>query len=496
MKQSASVRISILELRQCPSAPAIEPFSRQLVLSSPRVDNCGAYSTVRKLYQPLFMDALGKRKKLIFIVVLVVLFFFRLAVGLSSEFRSDVGDERQIYLIGLKCYTTGTWPYFGPDVSSTIQIPGALQGLVVGLPFFVLPIPEAPFIFLNILSFLGLCFFAWYCTKRLPEIPRWFVWLWLLTVPWTLNLSTQVVNPSYVLAGSILFFVGAIETYPFLTKKVIPIKLANFMMGLSLFWIMQFHLSWVILLPYVLLSFYFQYKLDRRAFRAAAGWFIGGALITSSFLIPTFFKFGLAGGLGGTKEAVQINPDNLLRHLNIVEGVLGRFLSFASYELPRFIGGNTGARWTFVQENPWLAPFIVFLTVVGVLQPIAMLVLWFSKKHPHSDWKAIRLFTLATVILLYISFLFSIKAPLSHTFYVTFPVAILYSLYCWDKYLVRPFWRRFAAIVIACGIIFQLGLAIHNYSRISIYLDRKKISEAIKSNDYRLLDERRPGARY
>jgi hypothetical protein len=442
------------------------------------------------------MDAIGARKKLIFIVVMIVIFFFRLIVGLSSEFRRDVGDERQIYLIGLKCYTTGTWPYFGPDVSTTIQIPGALQGLAVGLPFFVLPIPEAPFILLNILSFLSLCFFAWYCTKRLPDIPQWFVWRWLLTVPWTLNLSTQVINPSYVLVGSILFFIGAIETYPFLTKKIIPIRLANFMMGLALFWIIQFHLSWVILLPYVLLSFYFQYKLDRRALLAASGWFICGALVTGSFLIPTFFKFGLTAGMGGTNEALQINPDNLLRHFNIVEGVLGRFLSFASYELPRFIGNHTGARMAFVRENLWLAPFIVFLTVVGVLQPIAMLIIWFSKKHQRSDWKAIRLFTLATVILLYISFLFSIKAPLSHTFYVTFPVAMLYSLYCWDKYLARPFWRKLAAIVIACGLVFQLGFAIHNYSRISIYLDRKKVSEAIKSNDYRLLDERRPGARY
>lgn len=108
------------------------------------------------------------RRNLISILALVLIFFFRLAFGLCSDFRADVGDERQIYLIGLKYYTTGQWPYFGPDVTNTIQIPGALQGLVVGLPFFVLPIPEAPYILLNILSFLSLCFFAWYCTKRLP----------------------------------------------------------------------------------------------------------------------------------------------------------------------------------------------------------------------------------------------------------------------------------------------------------------------------------------
>ncbi len=442
------------------------------------------------------MERLKTRKNLIFIVALILIFFFRLAYGLCLDFRSDVGDERQIYLIGLKYYATGEWPYFGPDVTDTIQIPGALQGLVVGLPLSVLPIPEAPYILLNILSFFSLGFFAWYCTKRLPDIPQWFVWSWLMTAPWALNLSTQVFNPSYVLMGSILFFVGAIETYPFLTKNLIPLNLANFMMGFALFWVMQFHLSWVILIPYILVSFYYQYKTNGRSVLISLAWFVGGASLTGSFLFPTYFKYGLAGGTGGTNEVARINLYNLLQHLNIVEGVLGRFLSFASFELPRFIGNNTATRLAFVKANSWLIPLVIFLLVVGILQPIAVFILWFSKNPRQGDWRAIKFLTLGTVVLLYISFLFSIKAPLSHTFYVTFPLSMLYSLYCWDKYLVTSRWRKFAAMIIICGIIFHLGLAIHNYSQISLYLDRHKITEAIKNNNYHLLDERRSGARY
>lgn len=441
------------------------------------------------------MEILRARKKPIFIIALILIFFFRLGFGLCSDFRSDVGDERQVYLIGLKYYTTGEWPYFGPDVTNAIQIPGALQGLVVGLPFFVLPLPESPYILLNILSFFSLCFFAWYCTKRLPDIPRWFVWSWLLTAPWTLNVSTQVYNPSYVLMGSILFFLGAIETYPFLTKNLIPLKLANFMMGLALFWVMQFHLSWVILVPYVLVSFYFQYKTDGSGVLPSVAWFTCGAIITGSFLIPTYLNYGLSG-MGGTGEVARINPRNLLEHLNIVEGVLGRFLSFASFELPRFIGNNTATRLAFVKASPWLIPLVIFLTPVGILQPIALLILWFSENHRQKDWKAIKFFTLWTVLLLYFSFLFSIKAPLSHTFYLTLPLSMLYSLYCWDRYLVKQRWRKFAATVIICGIIFHLGVAVHDYSRISIYIDRNKINEAIENKNYHSLDERRSGARY
>jgi len=435
-----------------------------------------------------------RTRKLIFFSLLLLAFLFRLFFGLCSQFQDE--DTKQIYLLGLKFYTTGAWPYFGPDVTSTIQIPGALQGLVVGLPFYVLPIPEAPYLLLNILSFSSLCFFAWYCSRRLPEIPKWFVWSWLLTAPWTLNLSTYIFNPSYVLPGAILFFVAAIETYPFLSHGLVPRRWANFMMGLGLFWIMQFHLSWVVLVPYALLSFYFQTRESGRRVFYSIVWFVAGAMITGSFLVPTFIKYGLAEGLGSTNESVGFNSENLWRQLNIVEGVLGRFLSFASFELPRFIGRNTAARLAFMREKPWLTPFVAFLTLMGILQCVALLVLWFKKEHAHKDWKAIKYFTLGTVVLLYFSFLFSMKPPHSHTFYVTFPVVMLYSLYCWSEFLTKRGWQKFAAVFIICGLVFDIGLAATSLKQVSIYVERPRVVEAIKAKDYRILGERRAGARY
>lgn len=441
------------------------------------------------------MEISRHRKKLFAIGSLLTLaFLFRLGFGLSSDFWNE--DEKQIYLIGLKFYTTGMWPYFGPDVTNTIQIPGALQGLMGGLPFYVLPVPEAPYVLLNLLSFASLCFFAWYCARRLPELPKWFVWAWLLTAPWTLNLSTHVLNPSYVLAGGILFFVGAIETYPFLTAKIVPLRWANVMMGAALLWVMQFHMSWVVLLPYVLVSFYYQHKTSGNKILVSLAWFFCGAMLTGIFLLPTYAQYGLTNGAGSTNEVVQFNQRNLIRHLNVVEGVLGRFLSFASFELARFIGGNTQARLAFIRRQIWLAPFIVFLGTVGILQPIALLVLWFKKKDETQHWRAIKYFTLATVCLLYVGFVFSFREPHSHTFYVTFPVAMLYSLYCWNGFLKDRRWRIFAAVFLVCGIIFHTGLAIDNFQRKSLYVDRQLPATALDSKDYRVLGERRVGSRY
>src|SRR5260370_15022568 len=180
-----------------------------------------------------------RRRRWLFVSLLVLVFLFRLGFGLSSEFWYE--DELQTFLIGLKFFSSGAWPYFGPDVTYQIQIPGALQGLVVGLPLYILPLVEAPFIVLNALSFGSLCLLAWYCVKRLPEIPAWLIWTWLMTAPWTLNFSTHIVNPSYVLPGMILFFVAALELCRLPSKGLIRPRRCGLIMGLAMCFAFQFH---------------------------------------------------------------------------------------------------------------------------------------------------------------------------------------------------------------------------------------------------------------
>ena len=112
------------------------------------------------------------------------------------------------------------------------------------------------------------------------------------------------------------------------------------------------------------------------------------------------------------------------------------------------------------------------------------------------DWKAVKYFTLGTVVLLYVFFLFSVKPPLSRSFYVVFNVAMLYGFYCWQEVLKKTAWRKFAALFITCAVVFEAGLAINNYSRVSLYVEPSKIVEAIKTSNYHLVGERRDGTRY
>src|SRR6476660_283543 len=93
-------------------------------------------------------------------LLLCACFVFRLLFGLTREFFFE--DETQIFLMGLRHYATGAWPYFGADVVWTkSEIPGALQPLLVSIPLWIVPIPEAPFVLLNVLSMAGLSAMAW-----------------------------------------------------------------------------------------------------------------------------------------------------------------------------------------------------------------------------------------------------------------------------------------------------------------------------------------------
>ena len=217
-----------------------------------------------------------------------------------------------------------------------------------------------------------------------------------------------------------------------------------------------------------------------------------GALVTGSLLLPTYFKYGFRQGAGGTNSAITLNTENI----TALWGILIRLLSFASFEVPRLLGPHTIQRITLLKDEPWLIPFAAFLFVVGTAQVVVLIVSWFMRDPEHADWKAIKYLLLFNVLMVYASFQFSIKPPQSNHLYVTLPIPMIYSLYCWNRILRSRRWQTFAKVFIVCGIIFHVGLAASNFRHVSIYLERQKIVEAIKANDYRILGERRPGSRY
>jgi hypothetical protein len=423
-------------------------------------------------------------------LLLIAAFSFRLALGLASEFWSE--DETQIYLLGLRYYSTGAWPYFGPDVVWTgTQIPGALQGLLVGLPLRLLPLPEAPFILLNLISLAGLGLLAVFVRWRLPELPGWFVWGSLLTLPWTLNFSTHIVNPSYVLAGSVVFFVGAFEALPSLRREFLPRPAAHFMMGFGLLWVAQLHLSWVLLLPFILYALTARAREGARALLMAALGTAAGAALPGSLLLPTLVGHGLLWGAGGIGQNVRLrflSPGALLT-------IAAQFLSFASFEVNRFLGLSAARRLILLAQNPWLFPLTLVVGLVGVVQPLVLVWLGFRGRSSHPEWTSLRNLTAATPLLVYFSYFLAVKEPWAHAFYVVCPVALVYAFYCWSFLLAHRSWRRAAAALLLTGVLFQAALVLARAPERSLYKNRRVVAEAIRHRNPEMLGHRRPFAR-
>ncbi len=442
-----------------------------------------------------------------FLGLFLFLFAFRTAFGLSTEFMEI--DRLQTYLIGLKWYGAGGWPYFGPDLvflnTFRTQIPGALEPLLVGGPFYLLPIPEAPYLLLNLLSLSAIALLSWYLSRRVGGIPFLFIFTWISVLPWTLNQSTWVLNPSYLLFGSVLFWIGAMETLPALSIGFLSLPMAVACMGFGIFWDMQFHFSWILLAPYIPIACFFHCKrAGWRSILKLGLFLLAGAALPVSLILPTVFRYGWHILLTGESTFVLFNIQNILAFLTM----LARYLSLACYEIPQFIGHHTKDRWEFLTVlDPWLFPFAMFLLVVGWIQPFILLVTgfiqpltaYFKKRLP----EALRpgeapLFLLAgsAFLLYYLSFWFTRKEPFAHISYVYFPLVTVFSFYVWARLAKKTFWRKFGIVCLVVNLFMQAGLTLYWIPHRSLYLNRDQVVKAIQEKDYHILGERRPGSIY
>jgi hypothetical protein len=427
-----------------------------------------------------------RRASVALAAMLSCFFLFRLLFGLGSEFWFP--DERQIYLIGLKFFTTHAWPFFGPDVvyNNGSQIPGALQSLLVALPLFAFPVPEAPFVLLNILSFLGLVVLAVYCSRLFPGIPSWFIWTWVMTAPWAMNYSTHIINPSYVLFGSALFFVGFFELMPGLGRGVFSARLSAFLLGFALLWVFQLHLSWVLLAPFLLAVLVARLKADPKGLPALLLFFLLGCLPMFLLILPTFLEYGFAAGMGGTGGNVRFRWESLGNILT----VLARFLSFGSAEITRFLGPSNAARMEFFRQHLWVVPFAAVAIAAGVCQVLWMIARFFTRE-PDPAFRRLRWIVLGAVAVTWLSFVFSVKGPSSHAFYVLFPLAMIYSFYSVRDLFKGKRWSRIAVLFLVCNLAVTAGIGVRNYADRSLYKDRQTAVKAIGQRNYHLLGERR-----
>lgn len=426
-----------------------------------------------------------RRQRLaLWVVALVAAFAFRLVYGLTRELFFE--DETQIFLMGLRYYATGAWPYFGADVVWTkSEIPGALQALLVGVPFKIVPVPEAPYVLVNVLSMAALAAFAWYVKARLPQLPTWLVWTWLMTLPWTLEFSAHIINPSYLLAPAIAFFIGFFEAAPRFRLGKIPLAVAFGLMGAAIAWVVQIHMSWPLLLPYAALAWLAGRDLGPRSMVSNALAFVAGFLIIAAVLFPTIAAYGLNFG-GGTLRNLRLHPVNPW----IAVTTLARIFSFASLEIWRFIATDDGKRLMVLLRHLWIVPLAVIVWLAGLWQPIWMLREWFRTRSPFAEWAALKWLVVGSVALVYASYWLVLEPSQAHAFYVLAPVGFMFAAYCWT-FVDSPRWRQIAAAILLVNVVYHSGLAFIQAPEHSLYRNRDVVATAIRLKEPEMFSHRR-----
>ena len=434
--------------------------------------------------------------KLKFILLFLALYAFRTLYGLCHSFFSP--DELQTYLIGLKWYCHGGWPYFGPDLIVTetgfySQIPGPLEAWMVGYPLVIWAIPEAPFLFLNFFSTGAIALLAWYLSKRLPQMPFLFLFAWIALLPWNLHESTNPINPSYLLMGSTLFFIGFLEAIPSFSKDYLPPAVAFGMMGFGLFWDMQFHSAWVLLPPFVLLAFALRLRDKHFHFMHDFVAFWLGSLPMVAILLPTYLKYGPDQGAGGFHLMQAFNLANFLSFFT----VLLRFLSLPCHEVIRFLNAPGQLHHLDMLKDRflWLWPGFVLIPI-GWFQALSLLVMGWFKDEAYPEGRTLSKIVLFAFLLVWGSFCFSSKEPWAHIYYILMPLLVVYSLYIWNRWASHPVMRRLALACLAASVWFQAAYALHVMKTQSLYTDRALVQKAIQEKNEHLLGERRPGALY
>lgn len=415
-------------------------------------------------------------------------FAFRLGFGLSSDFFFE--DQTQVFLLGLRAYATGAWPYFGADVVWTrSEIPGALQALLVGVPLRIIPLPEAPIVVLNLLSMAALIAFAWYLSARFPRAPRWVLWGFLLTTPWTIQFSTNIINTSYILPASLVFFIGFFEAVPAFRLNVMSMRIAHLLMGASIAWLVQIHMSWPLLAPLAAMAWVSGRGAGARSMTANAAAFVAGALVPSVLLFPTWWRYGLTAGDGGTLRNLHLHFVNPW----VLVTTLARFLSFASLEVNRFIGTDGAKRVEFFGRHLWLAPMGALVWLAGTIQPLWLLSEIFRRRDGSRAWMAIRWLVGGCVALVFASYHFVIEPPQAHAFYVLAPVAFVFAGYCWS-FVDSPRARQVAAGLLVLNVAFHAGLAWAQVPEKSLYKNREPVATAIRLKQPEMFAHRRPFA--
>jgi hypothetical protein len=206
-------------------------------------------------------------------------------------------------------------------------------------------------------------------------------------------------------------------------------------------------------------------------------------------------RYGFASLFETLANTSQVNTNNV----TAIVPIIARFLSFASFELARFLRQAGHTPTELLSQSPLLIPLVLALGLLGLVQPFLMLVVLFRPallKRAGDPCRSVRGLAVATVLLIWVVLLFTSRPPFARNYYILCPIALLLGYLTFGSLVETPRARRWAVAILAAGAILHIGLAAQ-YLKLDPWADRRVAPKrAIEQKDYRILAERRPHVRY
>ena len=385
--------------------------------------------------------------------LILIILVFRIFLGIQINFSHE--DYTQVYLIGLENAFSGKWSYWGPDVVwSQTRLPGAMLGLLAGIPLRLVKNEYAPIILSNIISCVGLVLLGFYAKKRFPDLSLYFLLSLFLLSPFTLFNGVVLLNTAYLIFSGAILFIVVFELFIYRKQLLWNSSLYFFALGFSLLFTYQLHLTWVMYLPFVFVLFYLEWIKNPATGWRLVAFFLLGCLVSGLTLLPTVFKYGnvIMTGSGG----------NISLHLKRTTRILDLFV--------RYFGIATidiNQKLNYMQlfsEKSWMGFALTWIVkLFALVQFIGICISFYFVRAIGEFRKTFLLFMLTLVMALSL-YLISNKHLEIRTYILLYPIPIWLALFSYSYLSKYRYVRMMMYTALVLIFITSVGVAISNFN--------------------------------
>lgn len=411
----------------------------------------------------------------------IVLIAFRTWLGAHINFCHE--DYEQVYLIGLEYITKDGWSYWGPDVVwSETRLAGALQAMLVGIPLSLSKNAIAPFVLSNIISSLGLILLSLYISYRL-NYSKILVLIFVMSLPFMLYHGSVLLNTAYLLLPGALVIISVLELFLYRDDTLLKNKYLYFgIMGFSVFFVYQLHLTWVMILPYMVVLAFLEWRRKELSLIKISLYTLIGMCLSFTLIAPTLFKFHelIFSGVEGNLAL------NLGKVFSIVD-LTTRILTYTSFNVSTTFEfyGLASINNAFIQYG------LIALKYIGVLQLLGFFILLWLKRKDTKLMLLLLLFCLSLLMALFL-YVISNKHLESRTYILLFALPVFVFFYSLQGIQDKKWFTPMMYFVALMSLGLHLGVGLENRSsKYSINRYQEKVQKAIESKDARHFGIRR-----